>query len=146
LNIAICCSDSKKEIHLWIYGQRKKGVAHNSTGAASVSKGLVYFYPSKVVSNTTCTLSFSVPAAAIPGEAAGNRALVCGAASVAAQAASTSNLGFGGGGLIQVAVGFAGGFGVPLTKRSGWAGECQGSCRLNSVMIPPIDDAAVLAA
>jgi hypothetical protein len=26
------------------------------------------------------------------------------------------------------------------------AGECQGSCRLNSVMIPPIDDAAVLAA
>jgi hypothetical protein len=25
-------------------------------------------------------------------------------------------------------------------------GECQGSCRLNSVMIPPIDDAAVLAA
>jgi hypothetical protein len=26
------------------------------------------------------------------------------------------------------------------------SGECQGSCRLNSVMIPPIDDAAVLAA
>ena len=25
-------------------------------------------------------------------------------------------------------------------------GECQGSCRLNSVMIPPIEDAAVLAA
>jgi Transposase zinc-ribbon domain len=25
-------------------------------------------------------------------------------------------------------------------------GECQGSCRLNSVMIPPIDDAAGLAA
>ena len=25
-------------------------------------------------------------------------------------------------------------------------GECQGSCRLNCVMIPPIDDAAVLAA
>ena len=27
-----------------------------------------------------------------------------------------------------------------------WTGECQGSCRLNSVMIPPIDEAAVLAA
>jgi hypothetical protein len=25
-------------------------------------------------------------------------------------------------------------------------GECQGSCRLNSVTISPIDDAAVLAA
>jgi nitrogen-specific signal transduction histidine kinase len=25
-------------------------------------------------------------------------------------------------------------------------GECQRSCRLNCVMIPPIDDAAVLAA
>jgi inorganic pyrophosphatase len=25
-------------------------------------------------------------------------------------------------------------------------GECQGSCHLNSVTIPPIDDAAVLAA
>jgi len=25
-------------------------------------------------------------------------------------------------------------------------GECQGSCRLNYVMIPPIDEAAVLAA
>jgi hypothetical protein len=32
-----------------------------------------------------------------------------------------SNLGFGGGGLIQVAVGFAGGFGALLTKRSGFA-------------------------
>jgi hypothetical protein len=28
----------------------------------------------------------------------------------------------------------------------GWVGECQGSCRLNSVMIPSIDEAAVLAA
>jgi hypothetical protein len=27
-----------------------------------------------------------------------------------------------------------------------YLGECQGSCRLNSVTIPPIDDAAVLAA
>ena len=25
-------------------------------------------------------------------------------------------------------------------------GECQGSCRLNYVMVPPIDEAAVLAA
>jgi hypothetical protein len=32
-----------------------------------------------------------------------------------------SNLGCGGGGLIQVAVGFAGGFGALLTKRSGFA-------------------------
>jgi hypothetical protein len=30
--------------------------------------------------------------------------------------------------------------------RSQPLGECQGSCRLNYVMIPPIDDAAVLAA
>jgi transposase len=33
-----------------------------------------------------------------------------------------------------------------LWDRSGELGECQRSCRLNSVTIPPIDDAAVLAA
>ncbi len=37
---------------------------------------------------------------------------------------------------------------MPLDPVEGLAGcgECQGSCRLNSVMSPPIDDAAVLAA
>jgi transposase len=37
---------------------------------------------------------------------------------------------------------------IGLLKRSflGWLGECQGSCRLNSVMILPIEDAVVLAA
>jgi hypothetical protein len=33
-----------------------------------------------------------------------------------------------------------------LVKRADGRGECQGSCRLNSVTISPIDDAAVLAA
>src|ERR1700680_4215225 len=34
----------------------------------------------------------------------------------------------------------------PLFVMLGHDGECQGSCRLNYVMIPPIDEAAVVAA
>src|ERR1700733_3156993 len=96
----------------------RKSVDHNSTGAASVN--LIHFYSSKVASNATCTLSFCVSVAATPGEAVGNGSHLCGATSAAAPVASMSNVGFGGG-LIQVAVGFAGGFGAPLTKRSGFA-------------------------
>ena len=52
MNIADCWSDSKEEIHLWIYGQRKKGRCPQ-LHRRRISKDLIYFCFSKVASNAT---------------------------------------------------------------------------------------------